>query len=307
MAVYKYIEPGNSNQLTILSFGGGQDSWAILLELIYNKEFRQKYALNKLLVIMADTGWEHPKTYFFTAKAADLCKEHGIDFTLITPDMGHHPRTWQTLTHNWETHNTIGSRAFAQTCTDNIKIKPQYSFVTAWLKENYNITTEKPENVFKWFMAVHGKIRWMIGFADGEDREKDRSSDPKYRQNVVEYLFPLKEAGINRQAAQDLIVGYGHELPPPSNCTICFFMSLQELLWLFKNLPEHYWHWVKLERNKLNASRAKGQPESKNHGPFPGRTIIQQTKVAFEKFGHWSDQQLNMYKMSHGHCVKSKH
>ena len=30
-------------------------------------------------------------------------------------------------------------------------------------------------------------------------------------------------------------------------------------------------------------------------------------KEAMLEFGHWTDDQLNDYKMSHGHCVKSKY
>ncbi len=301
------FNPDNTEEVTFFSFGGGQDSWAILILLIFDPDFRKKYAPNRLLVMMSDTGWEHPKTYLFTAKAKDLCWEHEIEFILITPDMGFHPGPWQTLTSNWEKNNTIGSIAFSQTCTDNIKIKPQFRYATKWLQDNYSIEPTTTQHTFLRFFGKYGKIRWIIGFADGEDRQKDRGKEPLYRQNTIDYVFPLQDIGADRQGAQDIITGYGFPLPPPSNCTICFWMSLQELLWLYLNLPEHFWHWVRLERNKLNKSRSEGQPEAKNHGPFPGISIIARTKLAIEKYGHWSSKRLEEYKMSHGHCVKSKY
>lgn len=48
--------------LTILSFGAGQDSTALLYKIILDKDFRNEYAPNDLVVIMADTKNEHDKT-----------------------------------------------------------------------------------------------------------------------------------------------------------------------------------------------------------------------------------------------------
>lgn len=49
--------------LTILSFGGGQDSTTILYKLVFDADFKARYAPGDLLVLMADTGNEHPETY----------------------------------------------------------------------------------------------------------------------------------------------------------------------------------------------------------------------------------------------------
>lgn len=296
----------NTTKLTLFSFGGGQDSWAILLMFIFNREFRKRYAPGKLLVIMSDTGWEHPRTYLFLSKARNLCLKHNIEFYVIERWMGYHGRTWQTLTHNWEKNNTIGSVTFSQTCTDNIKIKPQYKFVSDWLAETYNIEATSTPKRFYEVVKECGKIDWIIGFAHGENREKDRSKEAKYRQECVNFVFPLKDLRFDRQSAQDIIQGYGFEVPPPSNCTICFWMSEHELVWLYRNIPKDFWHWVKLERNKLNRFRAQGLEEEKNKGVFGNLTVVQKLKKALEKYGHWTTEQLEEYKMSHGHCTKSK-
>ena len=52
-----------SNKLSVLSFGGGQDSTAILYKLMYDKQFRSKYAPNDIVVVMANTLNEHDATY----------------------------------------------------------------------------------------------------------------------------------------------------------------------------------------------------------------------------------------------------
>lgn len=296
-----------TRELTLFSFGGGQDSWAILLKLIFDKSFRQKYAPKNLLVKMSDTGWEHPITYLFTAKAAALCKKHGIEFVLIKPEMGFHGNSWQHLTDNWEKNNTVGSVAFPQTCTDNIKIKVVDRYSAHWIKANYDIKSTVNHLIFREFFLKYGKIHRLLGIAKGEEkRVGNQKHFSVWKKTCMKYIYPLLDIGADRKAAQEIIRSYGFEVPPPSNCTICFFMQGPELIWLYRNLPEHFWHWVKLERNKLNKSRADGIPENKNNGPFGRITIIQKLKLSIVKYGHWSNEQIEDYKMSHGHCNKSK-
>ena len=43
----------------------------------------------------------------------------------------------------------------------------------------------------------------------------------------------------------------------------------------------------------------------KNYGVYGTLTLPEKLKRAKEKYGHWTIEQLNEYKMSHGHCVKS--
>lgn len=304
----KMFIPEESRELTLFSFGGGQDSWYILLRLIFDKAFRKKYAPNRLLVKMSDTGWEHPKTYMFTARAKKLCEEHEIEFQLITPDMGHHPRTWQTLTTSWEKNNAIGSVTFPQTCTDNIKIQPIDNFVASFLKKEYGLEATNKPSIFKEYYYKYGKLTRIIGFTkDEEGRVKNKDIQAKWKQQVMGFSYPLIELGLNRSDVQAGIRKFGYEVPPPSNCTICFYMSDIELIWLYRNLPDHFWYWVKLERNKKNKTRARGIPNDKNHGPFGKKTIIEKLKAALIKYADWSNERIEEYKMSHGHCVKSKY
>lgn len=55
--------PEGEQTLTLLSFGAGQDSTAILLKLIHDADFRTKYAPQDLIVVFSDTGDEHDETY----------------------------------------------------------------------------------------------------------------------------------------------------------------------------------------------------------------------------------------------------
>lgn len=76
--------------LTLLSYGAGQDSSTILLEIIHNPEFREKYVSGHLVVVMSDTGNEHDYTYRIAKEMQELCKIHNIPFFILTNDMGYH-------------------------------------------------------------------------------------------------------------------------------------------------------------------------------------------------------------------------
>ena len=76
-----------------------QDSFAILLKLIFDFEFRKNYLpkgdFSRLIVLFANTGYEHCFTYEFIDKIVKpLCKGHGVKFVSIEPEMGFHSESW---------------------------------------------------------------------------------------------------------------------------------------------------------------------------------------------------------------------
>lgn len=127
-------------KLTVLSMGLGQDSTAILLKIIHDRDFREKYAPNDLLVVFADTGNEHPFTYSYRDRVImPLCKKHDIEYVSIVPDMGFHGKNWGSLEEQWEANSTIGSVAYPKTCTHRLKLNPQYNFVEKWISKRYTL------------------------------------------------------------------------------------------------------------------------------------------------------------------------
>ncbi len=61
------FRPGSADHLTMLSFGGGQDSTAILYRLLYEPELTSRCVPGRLVVCMSDTGNEHPATLLHIA------------------------------------------------------------------------------------------------------------------------------------------------------------------------------------------------------------------------------------------------
>lgn len=291
--------------LTVLSFGGGQDSTALLYKYAFDAAWRAKYAPGRFLVIMADTRDEHPETNAHVAKIKLFCIEHKIEFVHITPSMGFHGGKWQGYREFLRATSTCGSKVFRKTCTDNLKLKPIYRFLESWLQKNYGTRCSRKQGFYD-FAAKHGKISIILGIAKGEEGRVGAPLE-KWAKDTTQRAYPLIDEGLDRQGCQDYITSVGQVVPPPSNCMLCPFMSDIELLWLSKFYPADYAEWVQIEANKIARFKAEGLPDEKNYGVWRGKTLPEVLAKAQVKYAHMTDAQLHEYKMSHGHCVKSKY
>ncbi len=309
--------------LTVLSFGGGQDSTTILYKIVLDKTFRDRYVKGKLLVLMSDTGNEHPHTYAHVKFIAEFCMLHSIEFYLINHRMGYHPQNWPTLQDNFRIYNTVMSVAFKKVCTDNLKIKPLYNFLDHYIsKEYYAYTSKFPpkgKKYIKQFQKEYGRINVLIGIAAGEESRiaKSNNQQQKTRQlnlfkklripgltwmdKCITKIYPLAELKMNRNACQQYILAVGLPLPFPSNCLMCPFASKIEILWLYRNYPAVFAEWVCFEREKLK----KFTSTKRNLGVKGKLTLEEVLAQAIVQHGQMTNDELDEYKMSHGHCVKS--
>ena len=304
----KERESEQEPQLTMFSFGGGQDSWCMLLKFIHDPEFRKRYAPHDLVICMSDTGNEFPWTYKAVKEAEKLCKEQGIAFKFLTPDMGYHTPGWQTLKANLKRNKVIlGAAMGNKACTLSLKIGPVDKYMHEFMCNLYGFKDKREKTGWDLYHQKFGvKARVIIGFAKDEEvraikSDKLHESLPKWKQKYIQYAYPMLEEGWNRAAAQEIITKY-RELMPPSNCMICFYQSDQELVWLERNHPEEFYEWVEMEKAKLDRYAGK---VPKNYGVYGTITLLQKLAKAKEKYGHMTDAELWEYKMSHGHCVKS--
>lgn len=292
-------------ELTVLSYGIGQDSTALLYRYVYDRKFRERYAPGRFIVVVAETGDEHPATYDYLEKVKVFCREQQIEFYHITPDLGFHSKIWQSLNHFYNAYKAIGSKSYPKTCTDKLKLVPIYKFVEDYLGKTYGVRTGRKRGLYE-FAERYGKIRVLIGIAQGEEKRcADVQADPnKWKRETVEIEYPLIDLGMDRAGCQKYIAKVGHEVPTPSNCRRCPFMSEEELVWMHRFMPDVFEDWVRQERVKLEANTHKGD---KNFGVWGKKTLPEVLARALEKFGDWTDEQLHDYKMSHGHCVASKY
>lgn len=333
-----------TSELTSLSFGGGQDSTTILLKLIFDKDFRKKYAPGALVVVMSDTGNEHPETYRHTGRMMKLAKKHEIPFFLLTSDTcriaaamgvtieeardlgvteGYHTEAWATITGHWKRIGMIGSLVFDKSCTSNMKVEPIFRFLEQYVGKKFGLQAAvksaagrwSPKRALQAFAKKHGRIRVLIGIARGEEKRVKTTPDvrQKWMAATANY-YPLIEIGYDRAACQKYIADLESQsaiaIPMPSNCMFCPWISPVELLWLSRHYPKSVDEWVELEAAKLKkyegALGKDGKP-IKNQGVFKEKNLRQSIAAAVAKHGHMSDEELDEYKMSHGHCVASKY
>lgn len=322
-------------KLTVLSFGGGQDSTTIFWKLIKDPAYRRRWAPNDLIVVMAATGDEHPETNAHVERIKAAAAAHGIPFFHVTPDLGFHTATWQNLRQHYRDTKTINSKAFAKTCTDNLKVQPIYRWLEQHIGTTYGFKASRRTAGGRWskhvalqaFAKAHGKIRVLIGIAKGEEKrvakaQKTAEKKPRNRwmAESVDRVYPLIEEGLDRAGCQREIAALGEEVPVPSNCLLCPFMDLRELLLLARKHPADFADWCAIEHAKLENNRDQEAVEvkdkrtgkvrivNKNFGVWgTTQTLEEKLADAEREFGHMTLAELEEHRFSHGHCVASQY
>lgn len=318
--------PAAPPQLTVLSYGAGQDSTTLLRLYLHREKFRTDYAPGDFLVLMSDTGNEHPETYQHVQETVALCADHGIEFHLIGEAAGCHSAAWPSLTGAWARKDLVGSKAFPKTCSDNLKIRPLYKFLNGWVGRKYGFTGADAADHGKQALVNYterwGRIQVLIGIAKGEEKRVKKADDgrvgqlplpfgpvkrthqPGWLSRCIQRLYPLIDLGLDRAGCQAFLREVGASVPLPSNCMFCPFASEVELLWLSLAYPERLAEWEGFERRKLEVNAAQGQRNLTVWGnQEPLGAVLARARV---KYADWSQERLFAYRMSHGHCTMSK-
>jgi hypothetical protein len=301
----------NAETLTVLSYGIGQDSWAIMVKLANDAAFRAKYAPGRLVIVSAATGNEHADTMEHLAYTREFCEKNGMEFHYLDASRGYHRGDWVSLQSFYDAKQAIGSVAYPKTCTDNLKVQPIYRWLNEWVQKNYypgQINLLERKGAMKQFALDHGRIRVLVGIAKGEEKRvaKPGADRTKWMGLSTVREYPLIAEGMDREACQLYVESQGEPVPPPSNCVMCPFKAPIELLWTARRYPLEYAGWVKREQVKIAANAdkcaAKGQA---NLGVY-GKKLLPQVLAEAEKlYGHMTMEQLDEYRFSHGHCVSS--
>ncbi|MHC3995724.1 phosphoadenosine phosphosulfate reductase domain-containing protein [Thiomicrolovo sp. ZZH C-3] len=302
----------NSNaKLTVLSHGNGQDSTALLYRYVYDPGFKARFAPNDFIVVYCDTGNEFPETYEHNEKITAFCKEHGIEYYVLRPEMGYHYDGWHSLQNHFDTYNSIMGTGLLRTCTDKLKIQPFHNFLEEYISKRYNLPSGR-KRAHKLFAQINGPVNVLLGIAHGEEkRMRTAPFAEAWKQQSIRHVYPLMEMKMDRLDCQDYIYSVGHDVPVPSNCVMCPFCSHQELIYVYRFQFKQFLQWVEFERRKIERDTERGVERPMGvKGKWIRKedrayTLVDALEEALEKFGHLSDDALKEYRFSHGHCVQS--
>jgi len=252
--------PSGNKELTILSYGGGQDSTALFYKYVYDAEFRKKYAPGDFAVVMANTGNEFPQTIQHLKEVKKVAKEHGIPFFFLE-DYEYTTDSWKGGILDKMRRNQSIIMINNKSCTVSLKIQPIYKWLDEYVCKNYPELHAEPcsdtdgKKAIQKFALEYGKIKVMLGIAKGEETrvaKADPKNDPKWMQKGIEKIYPMIDIGMDRKGAQDYIASQNHTIPPPSNCMVCPYQSQEELLFVALKYPSMFDQWVKMEKVKLD-------------------------------------------------------
>ena len=202
----------------ILSFGGGRQTWALLLKM------KELFANNKkAFVIFADTGGEHQTTYdYINEHVVPFCKLHNIQFIRV------YSKYDKTLYEYCWDKKIVPSIKFRD-CTSKFKIAPIRKFIRAKLK----VTRSHPCYVY-------------IGISYDESTRMN-VSNVKYAISVFPLVDGYKEYCPPELTVADckkIVIDAGYPEVPKSGCWFCPFMNVTDLL-----DPQYREQIIKLEEN----------------------------------------------------------
>jgi hypothetical protein len=210
----------------IVSYGGGVNSFAILVEL-------QKRGLCPDLITFADTGGGKPETYKHLLFVEQWLKRVG--FPPLTRVVRHNPkRNHTTLENEVLAMKTLPSRAFGfGSCADKWKIRPQRKHMAAWAP------------ALACWDAGERPVK-IIGYDFDELRRMQKFEDD---QQV--FWHPLVEWEMTREDCVVSIEAAGLPLPPGSACFFCPASTVPEILQLRDEHPDLLARALAMEDNAL--------------------------------------------------------
>ena len=215
---------------TILSYGGGVNSTALLLEWLHHGN-----TLDAL--IFADTGSERPETYTYIEKyTKPFCKDNQIVFETVT--RGHLPQHFDkdgkyiNIYDNYFGNNSFPA-VYIRSCTKEYKVTP----INRLIKEKY------PDAI------------QLIGIDAGESRRAKMVEDPETGEMISLYpekKYPLLDWEIDRDGCIEIITKHGWPSPIKSGCFFCPFQKREQWKELYNTHPALYMKAEAMETNAKN-------------------------------------------------------
>jgi len=222
-----------ANGRTIVSYGGGVNSTAMLIGMVERGERAD-------LILFANTGGETPDTYAYVEKFSAWLVGHGMPAILTvaktTKRAGRFRGANETLTleRMCLEQNVLPPIAYGfKTCSLKFKREPQDEYIAIW--QRANVAVGPLERMTK-----------CIGFDAGEPQRAKESPDPRFINR-----YPLIEWGWDREECVEAIATSGLCVPPKSSCFFCPNMDEIEVLRLRDRHPDLLERALAMEANAV--------------------------------------------------------
>lgn len=247
---------------TVVSFGGGVDSTAMLIGM-KNRNIKPD------AILFAEVGNEWPETYNFIDKIFEpWLKSVGFPeltrVRYIPQRFKHGP--YDDLYGNCIQNKTLPSLAFGRKgCSQKWKVQPMDKHV-------------RNDPMFDEARSLGIKIKRLIGY-DAGPKDSKRGGGILEDSEEYKYVYPLREWGWDRERCKKEIKSEGLPIPHKSACFFCPSMQKEEVIELANNHPELFKKALQMETiAKPNLKTIQGlwrcgvkgtrKPESKRPGSW---------------------------------------
>lgn len=264
----KNREAPDPNSPIVVSFGGGTNSTALLIAMVYKN-------IKPDLILFADTGAELPETYQWVEAFSDwLVQQNFPAITTVTRGTTEPSKPRKKIAYKWAVNQlnfewftfslwlgilsngnqflsysnlyescvvlkALPSRVFNQgSCSINWKIDPQDWYLQQKYKDILGVT----------------KVRKLIGFHSEEIHRLINKKENPFEDAHYRYEYPLIEWGLNQENCIRLIQSIGLGVPPKSSCFFCPNRRRNEVEELKQKHPELYEAACFMEENFDNQS-----------------------------------------------------
>lgn len=199
----------------IVSYGGGVDSTAMIFKLVQDKAPLD-------YVVFADTGNEHPETYFFVKQyMKPYLESKNIPFVTV------YPFKKRSLWIRCFQRKVIPDM-LQRWCTRDVKVKP----------------------IHKFYKTLKSDIIQYMGIDYQESHRMKPSGE-----NWITNSYPLVDHKMNREDCIKLIESLGFPVPVKSGCFFCPYNSKSRWSELKQNYPTLYKLAQELETNNKHQNQ----------------------------------------------------
>lgn len=210
---------GFGGRPSVLSYGVGVDSTALLLELVGQGRPPD-------LVPTADPGAEKPETYEYLSMMQKWMDARGIEnhvVRYVTRRFKNFP-PYEDLAGSLLTNGCLPSISFGRhSCSLKYKVNPQNTFIKTWAPA-----------AEAW--ARGEKVVRYIGYDAGKRDTQRYAHAATIDDPLFDNQYPLRDWLWDRAACEARIREEGLPVPPKSSCVFCLGMSSEEV----RALPA-YW------------------------------------------------------------------